>query len=99
MSDEQTQKEEKPAELSAKDIDAGNKSETISMLNRADKVAERMEQANKKAEELLARQEAIAARMIIGGRAEAGTLQKTAKEKQAEEIAKKLEALDKRYRG
>lgn len=68
-------------------------SENISIIDKADAVAKRMEEANKKAEELLNRQEAIAARMLLSGRAEAGqqkTAEQTAEEKEDEKVKQTL---------
>jgi len=71
-------------------VGTGNISQTNSLIERADFVAKRMEEANKKAEELLSRQEAILARNMLSGRAEAGYPQKTAEELQKEQIDKKV---------
>lgn len=46
---------------------------TTTLIETARKVAERIEQANKRTEELLKRQEEIEARKIISGRSSAGT--------------------------
>lgn len=68
--------------------------ETSSIIDKADAVAKRMEEANKRAEELLTRQEAIAARMMLSGKSEAGMPHKTAeqieKEKLDEEVAQSM---------
>jgi len=72
--------------------------ETASIIERADAVAKRMEDANKKAEELLARQEAAAARMMLSGRAEAGQIKKTAEEEQKEQLDEKVKAALGRYK-
>lgn len=52
----------------------------VNMLDRADALARRIEEANKKTEELIARQEAIAARQMLAGRAEAGSIPAQPKE-------------------
>jgi len=46
--------------------------DTLSLISQADAVAARIEAANKQAAELLQRQEAILARNLLSGRAEAG---------------------------
>ena len=72
--------------------------ETASIIDRADAVAKRMEEANKKAEQLLARQEAVAARMMLSGRSEAGQIKKTAEEEQKEQLDEKVKAALGRYK-
>ena len=47
-------------------------SETISELDRADQIAERQKRENDRREELLVREEALAARRAVGGGSEAG---------------------------
>lgn len=47
-----------------------------SIFDEAQKVAERIEAANKRAEELLARQEALLARQILSGKSNAGEIKK-----------------------
>ena len=47
-------------------------SASLSMIERADAIIKRIEEGNKRAEELLARQDALAARIALSGRAEAG---------------------------
>ncbi len=64
--------------------------ETKSVIAQADSVANRMEEANRKAEELLSRQEAIAARMMLSGRGDAGGVQKTKEQEQEEQIEKQV---------
>ena len=73
-------------------------SDTPSLIDRADAVAKRMEEANKKAEELLTRQEAIAARMLLSGRADAGHIEKTPEQNQKEEADKQAQEIIKRFR-
>lgn len=51
-------------------------SASLSMIERADIIIKRIEEGNKRAEELLARQDALAARIALSGRAEAGFTQK-----------------------
>ena len=56
-------------------------------------LAERIEKANAKAEEILQRQESIRGRDVLGGRSEAGIIvpEKTPEQKQKDEINKYLE--------
>lgn len=71
-------------------------SETSSIIAKADAAAARMEAANKKAEELLIRSEAIASRMMLSGKAEAGSA-KTPQQQQAEEVDAKVKETLKKY--
>ena len=50
----------------------GDKSKTVSELDRADQIAERQKRENDRREELINREEAIAARKAVGGIADAG---------------------------
>lgn len=75
-----------------------NITETSSIIDRADKAAQRMEQANKKMEELLTRNEAVAARLMLSGRAEAGTPVKTPEQTQQEEVDKQAKEIINRFR-
>jgi hypothetical protein len=68
-----------------------------SIIERAEKANLRADENIKKQEDLLNRQEAIATRLLLGGRAEAGT-NKTAKQTQEEEIAKRVAETLKRYK-
>ncbi len=62
MENEENKKEDQPKEpVQVK--------ETESQLQRADSIAARIEAANKRSEELIKRQEAVAARMSLSGRA------------------------------
>lgn len=61
-----------------------------SLIDHADAVATRMEAANKKAEELIERQEKIAARLLLSGRTEAGTVLKSSEELEKEQIEKEI---------
>lgn len=66
--------------------------ESLTMIEKADAAAKRMEEANKKTEELLVRQEAIAARMMLSGRADAGMVVQK-KEETAQEYAKRVSGI------
>ncbi len=50
---------------------------TPNMLEKAEAIAKRIEEANRKAEELISRQEQIAARSLLSGRSEAGQIPKS----------------------
>lgn len=47
--------------------------DNLSLVDQANKAAARLEAANKRFEEVVDRQEAIAARMVLGGKSDAGT--------------------------
>ena len=64
--------------------------ETGSMLERAEKAAERSEAVAKRIEEATARQEAIAARILLSGRAEAGQVSKAPEDVRKAEIDKQI---------
>jgi len=67
--------------------DAGVQSETITELDRADQIAERQARENKRREDILDREEALAARKAVGGISEAGQ-QPVKKEVDDEQYAK-----------
>lgn len=71
MDEEKAQKEEK-TETPTEDNDKGSEPKAASIIDNADKAAERLEAANKKQEELLNRQEEMMAKQRLGGSAEAG---------------------------
>ena len=79
MSEEKTNEE---SEDTTPTEDAGNKPTTTPLIDIANAAAERMEKANEKREELLQREEEIAARRMFSGRADAGkeVVQKTQEE-------------------
>jgi len=72
--------------------------ETTSIIDKADAVAKRMQEQNDRAEQLLIRQEAIAARMMLSGRAEAGQVNKTKEQTDAEEVEKRAQAALKMFK-
>ena len=63
--------------------------ETISELDRADQIAERQKRENDRREELLQREEALAARKAVGGIAEAGQ-EEVKKEQTSKEYAEEI---------
>lgn len=97
MSEEKTLSNENAGTQSS-NSDNGNITSTATLIERADGVAKRMEEANKKAEELLKRQEEIAARIMLGGRSEAGTKQKSAEELDQEKVDAEIQKRMARFR-
>jgi len=71
------------------DAGKGFQQETVSELDRADQIAERLKRENDRKEELLEREEALAARRAVGGIAEAGQQEKP-KEETPQEYAKRV---------
>lgn len=70
--DEQKKTEETTTENTEGDNDEGDKYEGVTLIDDANAAAERLEEANKKQEMLLKKQEAILARQALGGQTEAG---------------------------
>jgi len=71
-------------------ITGGNKPEATDFITRSDNIVKRMEEANKEAKEILARQEAIVARNILGGKAEGPSQVEEKKEESPVEYAKRI---------
>ncbi len=69
MTDEEIEQTE---EVTTENNDDGIQQETTSELDRADQIAERQKRENDRREELLTREEALAARRAVGGVSEAG---------------------------
>lgn len=86
VEEENKAEQEKPTE----DTGKGDKSETTPVIDAASLAAQRLEEANKKQEELLDRQEKLMAKQILGGQAEAGVKSGEKKEKTPEEVANEL---------
>jgi hypothetical protein len=87
--------EEKQEEQGApENTGKGLQQETISELDRADQIAERQKRENDRREELIKREEALAARRVVGGKADAGD---TPKKKSEDE--KYAEDAKERYAG
>ena len=61
-----------------------------SIIDKADMVARRIEDGVKRYEEMAARIEGAAARIMLGGRAEAGSISKTEEEKKKEFIQSEI---------
>jgi len=77
----------KGAETTTETEGTGVQSETITELDRADQIAERQARENKRREDILDREEALAARKAVGGISEAGQ-QPVKKEVDDEQYAK-----------
>lgn len=80
-------KEEKQKDTES-DSDKGNKYETTPLIERARVEREKLDEANKKKEELLNREEAIMSRKELGGGSEAGQAHVEKKETDEEYVAR-----------
>lgn len=69
MNEEQPKTKEKKTERAEADIDSGDKSESVNLVEQANTAAERLERGLKRQEELLAKQQALDAERLLGGRA------------------------------
>lgn len=77
----------KSSELPAKDNADGNTDENASLIDRADTIAKRIEEANRKAEANLKKSEELATRELLGGKSNIGRVEPK-KEISAAEYAK-----------
>ena len=82
--------EKKESEPAPKNADEGDQSQTTELIERANATAQRLEEANRKQEELIKRQEQLTARSILGGRSEAGLGIEEKKPLTPQELAKKV---------
>jgi len=82
--------EEKPQEGAADDTREGIQQKTVSELDRADEIAERQKRENDRREELIYREELLAARKAVGGVADGGQESEKPKEETAEEYSKRI---------
>ncbi len=89
--EEENKDETKTEEPTPEDSGEGVQSKTISDLDRADSIAERQKRENDRREEILKREEALAARKAVGGITDAGQ-ESTKKEDTPAEYAKKAMA-------
>lgn len=96
MSEEQTIPTT-PETPSTENSNVGSEPKADNIIDKADSVAKRLEEANKKSEELLKRHEAVVARMMLGGRAEAGTPSKTKEQIEQEKVEEEAKATLSRY--
>ena len=72
MVNEKKETKEAETEDTTKDSDEGDKPKSRGLIDDANSAAERLEAANKKQEELITRQEEIAAKQLLAGKTEAG---------------------------
>ena len=104
MSEKETQEteektpEETPTEDAKVDNAGGDFTPTSTLLDRADSINQKLEKNLEEARKIAARQEEIAARMIISGRAAAGTPQKTPEDKKQEEIEEEVAKIVDRFK-
>ena len=87
--DEETKKTEpeKPTKTEETGVQQGATTE----LDRADQIAERLKRENDRKDELLTREEALAARRAVGGVTEAGQSQEKPKEETPKEYRTRVE--------
>lgn len=98
MEDEQqTIPQEATAETVENPTD-GDISTTTNILDRADNLRKGLKEENDRTEALLKRQEAVAARMLLAGKAEAGQEAKTPEETNKEEAELKAKEIVSRFR-
>ena len=90
--DEQKTTTEEKSENTTSNANEGNKSETTTLFEKTNEATKRLEDANRKTEELLTRQEEVYAREKLGGTSEAGVEAVAPKEDTPEEYAEKLMA-------
>lgn len=81
---------DKSKETTTTNNEVGNQPETDSLIERADKAAERLEAANKEKEELLNREEQLLAQRKLGGSARAGDNAEKPKEESPLEYSKRV---------
>ena len=81
---EEEAKKRAAEESAKKNADNGVQSTTISELDRADQIAERLARENDRREEILTREESLAARRAVGGTTEAGQSVEKKKESDSE---------------
>ena len=73
MDEEKEKKpEDKEPETAEAGADEGDEPKATTLLDKADAVSKKLEEANIKTEELLKRREELAAKEMLGGRADAG---------------------------
>ncbi len=89
--DEKKETEETAPKTATGDIETGVQQETTKEIDRADAIAERQKRENDRREEILNREEALAARKAVGGGSEAGQEAPKSKELTDTEYAEALE--------
>jgi len=85
-----TQPDEKAKEQAAANLRERNIAEIDARINRTNEAAKRLEDANKKAEEVAMLNADIISRNILGGRTEAGQPLQVVKEESPRDYAKRL---------
>lgn len=88
---DENKEENKPAENATANKDEGGKYETTPIIERAREEREKLEDANKKKEELLNREEQIMAKKMLGGNSEAGQVAVKPKEETNKEYNDRIE--------
>lgn len=68
------------------------------LIEQADTIAKRIEEGNKKFEELIIRQEEAIAKSMLAGRSQAGEQVKSSEEKEQEELKKQVDDTLNRFR-
>ncbi len=87
---DETKEVDKGAEVKPTDSKGGVQSETISELDRADQIAERQKRENDRREEILTREENLAARKAVGGVTDGGNPEEKPKEETDKEYKDKI---------
>ena len=90
MEDKKIEDETKKEEPVADESGEGDKPKATSIVDKASEVAKRMENANERAEEILLKQEELAAKTMLGGHAEAGSEPKKPKEETPHEYRMRI---------
>ena len=90
MSEEKQETKEGKPEETDEDPKDGIQQETVSELDRADQIAERQKRENDRREKILDREEALAARKVVGGTIEAGQKEPEKPKETAQEYSKRM---------
>lgn len=80
------------------DISDGNKSETLSIVERADSAVKRLEDTEKRVTEKIKQLEDLEARRLLSGRAAAGSVNKTPEQVKEEAAQAEATRIVKRFR-
>ena len=98
MDNEEQTAQEAPTEAPEDNLSKGNEPQADNIIDRADAIRKGLEEAIKKNEEILRRQEAVAARMMLAGKADAGSVNKPKEEEEKEEAEKQAKEIISRFR-
>ena len=82
--------EKKESTTTPEDTTEGIQQQAITELDRADQIAQMQKRENDRREDLITREEALQARRMVGGVAEAGQTKPKEKEESPEEYAMKV---------